>query len=895
MKRILFIAFFFLLAWPAMAQWPTGGGGGKGMNTNVGHYYGKIIDSLTGKPIEYAVVQLFGNKYDSTTKSMKYGLLTGDLTRANGEFSLENLPIFGTLDLKITGLGYITREQKVAFNVDFQKVMKSAKSGQNSNSDNPMSGYSGALNAVDKDLGNIKLAPDVKVLGEVNIEERVMDVEVKLDKKIYNVEKSLTTTGGTAEDVLKNVPSVSVDMDGNVSMRNASPQIFVDGRPTTLTIDQIPADAISTIEVISNPSAKYDASGGMGGIINIVLKKNRKTGYNGTVRAGIDQRGKLNGGGDFNVREQKVNFFISAFGNQRLSKGYNETQRQNLLDSPRTNLFQTNPGMTDGLFGFGRIGMDYFINNRNTLTLSENIGFGSFRSYDSLFATVDTLGPNGITSSKYERNSISDRLFQNLGSSLLYKHLFPREGRELTADVNYNINQFGSKSDFTTNYYDASGQGYGFPILQKQDGGGGSWFLTAQSDFTTPFKTDMKIEAGVRASVKNYNYHNSSYLKDPLTDDYVLLQSAGANYIYSDQVYAAYATFSDEYKKVSYQLGMRVESSVYSGKYVDSTDSYFLPYPVAPFPSAFFTYHLSDKNDLQLSYSRKINRPNFFQLIPATDYSDSLNVRRGNPGLRPEFTNSVELSYLHNFDRSSNFMITAFYKHSSNLITNYQELEYNAALGRDVIINTFTNALESNSYGTELTTKNAVKKWLDITTNANFYYSVIDASNVDSGLVNSRFNWNAKANLTFKLPKNMSLQLSGKYTAKSNLPISGSGGGRWGGMGGGGGGAYDMHGGSTATAQGYSLAFYYIDAAYKIDFLKERKASLTLSVEDLLKTRVNQTHSESEYVIQDTKRTRDQLFFKLNFSYRFGKFDVSLFKRKNMKMNTDGIQDMGGM
>jgi outer membrane receptor protein involved in Fe transport len=893
MKRYLITAVLSFAFLSGSAQFPMSGGGGmKGMNTNVGHYYGTIIDSISGKPIEYVIVQLFGNKYDTASKSMKYGLLTGDLTKSNGEFSLENLPIFGSLDLKITAMGYVTRQQKVAFNVDMQKIMKSSKG--NSNSDNPTSGYSGAMNAVDKDLGNIKLAPDVTVLGEVKIEDRVMDVEIKLDKKIYNVEKNITSTGGNAEDVLKNVPSVTVDMDGNVSMRNSSPTIFVDGRPTTLTLDQIPADAISSIEVISNPSAKYDASGGMGGIINIVLKKNRKTGYNGSLRLGVDQRLRLNGGGDFNVREQKVNFFISAFGNQRMSRGYNETSRYNLIGNPATNLFQTNPGTTDGLFGFGRIGFDYFINNRNTLTLSQNFGFGNFTSYDSLFTRVDTVRSSGTTSSNYERNSLSERLFQNLGSSLLYKHLYPKEGRELTADVSFNSNKFSTKADFNTTYYDANGAGTGFLIKQKQEGGGGSWFLTAQSDFTTPIKTDMKIETGIRASVKDYNFNTDSYLFDPLSDQYVLLTNVGADYIYNDQVYAAYATFSDEIKKFTYQAGMRLESSVYSGKYVDSTDTYFLAYPVAPFPSAFLTYHVNDKNDLQLSYSRKINRPNFFQLIPATDYSDSLNVRRGNPGLLPEFTNSVELSYLKNFNRSNNFMLTAFYKRSSDLITNYQELEFNPVLNRDVVINTYTNALESNSYGVEVTTKNAIK-WFEISTNANFYYSVINATNVDSDLVNERFNWFAKVNLNFKLPKNMSIQLNGKYTAKSNLPISGSGGGRWGGMGGGGGGGYEMmHGGASATAQGYSLASYYLDAAFRIDFLKEKKASLTLNVEDVLKTRTSQTHSESDYLIQDTKRTRDQLFFRLSFSYRFGKFDVSLFKRKNMKMNTDGLQDMGG-
>jgi outer membrane receptor protein involved in Fe transport len=889
-KRILTLLVAMAGAVAGFAQW---GGGGGWKNMNVGHYYGKLVDSINGKPIEFAVVQLWGAKYDTTTKSTKYGVIAGCLTKSNGEFSLENLPIFGELTLKISAMGYINKEQKVSFNIDFSKLKKGQGQGQNQNSDNPMSGYSGALNAVDKDLGNIKLSPDVKQLGEVNIVENVPDVEIKLDKKIYNVEKNMTTTGGTAEDVLKNVPSVSVDMDGNVTMRNSSPQIFVDGRPSTLTIDQIPADAISTIEVISNPSAKYDASGGMSGIINIVLKKNRKTGYNGSVRAGVDQRGKLNGGGDFNVRENKINFFISAFGNQRKSLGQSETWRNNLIGSPLTKLHQLDPSVMDGYFGFGRIGFDYFINNRNTITLSQNFGIGVFKSLDSLSTHVDTLGNNTYSDSK--RTATADRNFHNLGTSLLYKHLFPTEGRELTADVNYNANTFGSVGDYETHYYNMSGSESGTPVLQKQDGIGGSQYLTAQTDYTTPFKKTMKFETGLRASVKDYNNNNTSSLFDPYTNTYVELHAFGSNYTYSDQVYAAYGTFSQEIKKFTYQLGLRVESSVYSGKFVDSTTKYSYQYPLTPFPSAFMTYHINDKNDLQFSYSRRINRPNFFQLIPTTDYSDSLNVKRGNPALKPEFTNSLELSYLINFNRSNSLMFTGFYKYSTDLITNYQVLEFNTLLNRDVVVNTYENALSSNSYGMEITAKNSIKKWLEISANGNFYYSVINATNVDSALVNKRFNWFAKLNLTFHLPKNMSLQLSGQYTAKSNLPLNSGGGGRWGGMGGGyGGGGYDMmHGGSTATAQGYSLPVYFIDAAFKIDFLKDKKASLTLNAADILKSRINQTHSESSYFIQDTKRTRDQLFFRLSFSYRFGKFDVSLFKRKNMRMNTDGMQDMG--
>jgi len=298
---------------------PGGGGGRGGMNReqmNVGRFYGKIIDQASGKPIEFATVRLNGQKWDSTAKAMKPTILGGCITPGNGDFSIEKLPPFGEFTLSIDAIGYKPQEMKVKFDIKFElgKPMDMQK----------------AMNAVDKDLGNIKLQSSTN-LKEVVVDGTNPSFKLDIDKKIFNVDKNQVTAGGTAEDVLKTVPSVSVDMDGNVSLRNAAPQIFVDGRPSSLSIDQIPADAIQSIELITNPSAKYDASGGMGGIINIVLKKNRKTGYNGGIRAGIDKFGKFNGGGDINFRDGKFNIFGMLFLNQRRTVMTGYTDRNNYI------------------------------------------------------------------------------------------------------------------------------------------------------------------------------------------------------------------------------------------------------------------------------------------------------------------------------------------------------------------------------------------------------------------------------------------------------------------------------------------------------------------------------------------------------------------------------------
>jgi outer membrane receptor protein involved in Fe transport len=391
---------------------------------------------------------------------------------------------------------------------------------------------------------------------------------------------------------------------------------------------------------------------------------------------------------------------------------------------------------------------------------------------------------------------------------------------------------------------------------------------------------------GVRGAVRNFTSENNNYKHIDSTNTDEFLKAQSSNYKFSDQVYAAYATYSQDLGKLTYQAGLRAESSFYTGELVDSAKKFNNQYPVSLFPSAFITYHLGSKSDLQLSYSRRINRPGFNQIIPYTDYSDSLNLKRGNPALKPEFTNAIELNYLLNLNRSDNILLSAYFKNSTNLITSYQVNEYSPVFNHNVIINTYENANFSYAYGSELTVKKSIKKWWDITGNVNVYNSFINSTNIQSNLTSQQLSWFGKLSTTFKMPKNFSLQLSGDYQSKTSLAMNSGGGGRWGMYGGGGG--Y----GGMSTAQGYILPSYVLDVAIKKEFLKNKAASLTLNFSDILATRVNATHSETDFFVQNTSRKRDQQFFRINFNYRFGKFDVSLFKRKNTKVNTEGM-DLG--
>ncbi|HRI22444.1 MAG TPA: carboxypeptidase regulatory-like domain-containing protein, partial [Panacibacter sp.] len=317
------LVFFFV----SVAQVPSGGFNrqpGGGQNMNMGHFYGKVVDSKTGKGVDGATIQLISQKFDTVSKKTKPAIIATLLAENNGDFSLEKLPVFGSFTLRITVVGYKDYSQTVSFGLK----MPQGGGGQQDRAQQMM-------NMIDKDLGNIKIEASENKLADVTVIAPAKPFfEMGVDRKIFNVDKNIVSTGQTATELMKQIPSLNVDIDGNVTLRNASPTLFVDGRPTTLTLDQIPADIIDKVELITNPSAKYDASGGNAGILNIVLKKNKKTGYNGGIRAGIDSRGKINTGVDINVRQNKLNFFLSGNYNQRKSLSTSEINRNNFVEPP---------------------------------------------------------------------------------------------------------------------------------------------------------------------------------------------------------------------------------------------------------------------------------------------------------------------------------------------------------------------------------------------------------------------------------------------------------------------------------------------------------------------------------------------------------------------------------
>jgi outer membrane receptor protein involved in Fe transport len=838
-----------------------------------GRIYGKITDS-TGKAISSASVVLLQQRLDTVTGKNKDVLLKGIITRSSGEFDFEEIPFSNGLTLKIEATGYMPWEETVSL---LPPMPATGTSKQ------PMAPPAGnaTIASLEKNMGKIKLLSNVNLLQGVTVTSTAKPLmQLDLDKKVFNVEKNIVSAGGTALDVMQNVPSVNVDIDGKVTVRNSSPQLYIDGRPTTLSLDQIPAASIESVEVITNPSAKYDASGAGAGILNIVLKKDRKKGYNGNARAGIDSRGGLNGGLDLNVRQGKINIAASGMINQMKDKTTGTTERLNLTTLPQTSIYQSNVEKNSGTMLFGKMGIDYFMNNKTTFSLEGIRVHGTFKPTGLLDMNTDSLYTTGKRSGFSQRNAATQRIFNGGGLKLSMKHLFTKEGEELTAD----LNAFGGKntnnSDYQTSYY---ANGTGSTVLNNQQqqtiGTGKDRFYTVQTDYIKPLTDKTKLEAGLRASLQHIENATDNYLYNAASGQLDKITAASINYKNNNNVYAAYLSVSSSIKNFSYQVGLRAERSDYNGDLLTTGEHFSNAYPVSLFPSLFLSQKLKNDQQLQLSVTRRVNRPNFFQLIPFTDYSDSLNITRGNPGLVPEFTNSFELSYLKNFSRTTTLLASLYYKHSNNLITRYLDTTTNAISGKQDLVNTFVNANSSYTTGAELTVQNNITTWWDVSTNLNLYNSRINTANISGDSQDALWSWFGKMNHNFKLPAGFTMQLTGMYQSKTNLPVNNNSNNM--------GGPPGMQ--SQTAAQGYIKSFYSVDAAVKKTFLKNNAASVSLSMNDVFRSRHSDQYSESDYFTQYYSRLRNPQMVRLNFTYRFGKMDVSLFKRKNM--NNESMQN----
>ncbi len=835
--KLFLSGIFALLSFTSFAQMP--GGNQKDMMKLMkdikGRVYGKVIDSKTKKPVEFASVVLLWYNKDSA--------IAGGFTEENGEFNLEGLPAMGGFRLRITQVGYKTHEQKV---------------------------YIQAPSKLEQDLGNIKFEVDEKLLNEVEVVAEKATFQMSVDRKIYNVEKDLSVRGGTGIDVLKNIPSITVDGDGNATLREKAVMIYIDGKPTTLTIAQIPADAIDRVEVISNPRAKFEAAATVGSI-NVVLKKNKKPVYNGMLMGNIATQDKYGITGNINVKENPFNFSLMYSLNATQTGttfGYTKRTDYNYLNSGNDLYYELNNNtLSRSNFQFGRAAVDYNINNRNNIGVSYNLvkGMMGFDDHQDFWtkdksATIDTWG---------HRNNVNGGGFTNHTGQLTYRKSFPKPNKELTVDLS--MNKGGGPSTFTFNTFNtmkfASDTIRFNPIVSKNDGTSANYMYTGQIDFTDPVNEKVKIEAGARFFYKHSEFLNN--IQNQLsTGEFVKDTFQSSNYVIDDMVNAAYFTYTSKgFWDIGYQAGLRFEQTYYKGKLVDKGTSFEYNYPsnkdnilFALFPSLFLSKKFGTNHEVQFNLSRKIERPNFFQAMPFIMFSDARNYRIGNPALKPEMINISEINYNYIF-KKGNWLSAAYTRYNQQPISNYL---YQSPNNPSITVNTFANGKDQWRYGFENTLRLNLHKNFSATANADVFYVYLNSGIIEGQpeTVSKGWSYKGKVGLNYTMPWQIQLQVNGNYEAPK------------------------------AILNGESREVYFMDVS--LNKMVNMKWIFNLTLSDVFNSKQFGYYITTDQYYQEMSRRRETRFLRFTITYLFGKFDTSIFKRMGKKGGGSMGQDMQG-
>ncbi len=795
-----------------------------------GRLYGKVIDAATNDPVAYASVTVL-----YTLPNGQDSLVTGALTLENGDFNFTGLPM-GAYNVKASFMG----------NKD---VVKRARLTAPGNSE--------------QDLGNLGMTPETTLLKAAEVTAEKSSTTLSLEKRVFNVDKNITAAGGTAEDVLKNVPSVTVDMDGNAKLRDKSATIYVDGKPSLMSLNQIPADQIEAVEVISNPSAKYEAAT-MGGILNIVLKKNHQSGYNGVLSLGVGTQNRYNG--MLNLNATQGRWSASGFYSINSSNAPTSAYVYRTSLNPQgdiTGFFNQNSEVTfQNTFQTGRLNLDYQLDNRNTLSLAGTVSGGTFKI--PVLQNYEYLTAGGEATSYGVRQTLSQNQFNRNSIEAQWKKSYPTKGKLLTVLANYAWDNSSNKGFWNTTGFDNAGAMLtGYPELVDIEGANSSGQMVFQVDYVLPINDSTKLETGGRSfwSARGQEYYFDEF--DYAENDYVQNNQFSQNLDLTESINAAYVTFSGQWKhRISYQAGLRFEQSGLTGRsQLATTPDFGYQFPGwtgkdvlnSLFPALYLTKKLDEHTDLGLNFSRKIQRPNFRQIMPGIQGNDKQNIQMGNPNLEPEFINLAELNFNKIFG-AGNWLASLYLSNETNTL---KPLIRPSAADSTVLITTFVNGQNELTYGLDNTLKWQFGKNVDVMLSANvFRYNVT----VDT-FTNSGWAANGKASLNWRLPEHFSLQINGAY--EGNRPIP----------------------------QGKRQGIAYMDFAVKKSFFNNA-ASVTFSVNDVFNTRKDITIFSQPAYYQETMRRRDARFYKLSVQIPFGKADASLAK-KSIKKQVEEQPDFG--
>jgi hypothetical protein len=762
---------------------------------------GKVVDKETKQPLEYATIVL---------TSINGKNITGGLTNAKGDFSVEVKK--GNYNISVEFISFKTKKLN---NISFVN---------------------------DTNLKTIFLSPDAQALDEIEIIAEKSTVEIHLDKKIYNVGKDMTVKGGTASDVLDNVPSVDVDVEGNVSLRgNDNVRILINGKPSGLVglngteaLKQLPADAIQKVEVITSPSARYDAEG-TAGILNIILRKGKILGFNGSLTATAGNPDNFGGSANINLRSKKLNIFTNTGYSYRNAPGNSNnfttyfddfntkiaSKKEDKLYKRKRNSFNT------------RLGLEYYLTKKSSITgtvlYNESDGLDNSTNTSNVFDNLDLLTR---TNDRIEKDNENNKTTEY---ALNFTQDFKKSGHKLTFDFQYNNTDEKSYANITdTDLFPSN-------VINNPERNStvqNSKNYLIQSDYVYPFSKDAQFEFGFKFDL---NKLNSDYLVedfDETTNKYFNNIKFSNTLKFEQNIYAVYSQYGKKIDKFSYLLGLRMETTDRKIHLIQTNEIDNKTYTEF-FPTVNLGFEFSDTESLTLGFNRRLRRPRHWFLNPFETRTSETYIRKGNIGLDPTYTNSLDLGYLKKWNKFT-LNSSIYYQHSINNFEFAQKEETRIIDGVStlVIIRSPINLSSQNRYGFEFTANYNPFKWWRLSNSFNFY------SYQTKGNYN---NINYDANDTSWFTRfNSRITLPGKIEWQTRV----------------------MYRGPRKTAQSKREGMLMVNLAFSKDLFKD-KATLSLNVSDLFNTRKRKSIDYTPTTVTTGEFQWRERQILLNFTYRF--------------------------
>lgn len=697
-------------------------------------------------------------------------------------------------------------------------------------------------------LEEITMTSGDLVLDEIQVTAERSQMELKLDKRVVNVGSDLANAGSNVADLLDNIPSVDIDVEGNVGLRGSqNVRILIDGKPSGLlgnnvadALRQLQSDMVERVEIITNPSARYDAEGEVG-IINLVMKKESRRGLHGSVDLRAGNPHNYGAGINFNLRREWVNLFLN--GGLYYMKSPGSASSYQRFDGPEgVQIYESETDrFRSRLSNQYQFGADFYLNEYNTLTASGMYRFSDGNNETDIHYEDFTEGKKLIGTSR--RLDQENRDGYDMETALSYEKSFKDQDRKLTADFKWMQNHDLELSDIEENIFHTNRRN----IFQRSENEEGEETFLLQADYTDPIGQDGMFEAGIKVNLRDIK---NNFLVEEMNeeDQWGILPGYNDNLTYFENIFAAYSIYGNKSGQFSYQVGLRVEHSDITTRLENenmNNDRNYTDF----FPTAHFTYELDPENQFQLNYSRRLSRPWFRMLMPFSNFSNNRSRWMGNPNLDPEYSHSIETGFLKYF-QSGSLLSSLYYRHRTGVIERLRQIN-----DEGIELRVPVNLGIQNAYGVELNFNYDFLKWLRYDVSLNFYQAITEGQYLEQDFYSNARTMTGRTSTKLKLPKEFDMQLSFFYRAP------------------------------RATTQGRRDAMYSLDAGISKDILNNN-GTLILNGRDLLNTRKFSGYSEGPDFYSEEESVWRNRQITLTFNYRIN-------QKKSEKPDGSGDDRMG--